>query len=491
MNQVKKLVVMGMLWLVAGMSWAGLPTQPVSYATSGEPMYAAARTIEKALGVRVVLKEINPDLVVTGKYLGVDGTAFMNDFAVRNKFVWAYRNDQITIAPLGVDLNEAPTTMESVPRPKSFSQVLYDPQDKNRFGLMIFQLHNSFADDKNVGGNVVVGAATLFRQLVGMPLNAPNTASRQGDKPAAGATAEKVTPISNSQKAQISILGLLSKNAQNEPPKENTNLFNDASTRAAYPDTRQNAILVRDRVALFEEYKRVVAMIDKPADMVQLDAYIVDIQKERLLEYGVDMSIGGANGLGNGLILGQWSWARLLQNLRAGETSGHTHFVSVPSVVSMNNLEAVFSARENFFIPVAGKEDASLNKVTAETLLRVTPSIANESEMVPFNQRRIRLIVNVQDAKAGVDEVTQKFANSTSENQINTQAVVRSGDTLAIGGHTVTRVKDSSSGFPFLARIPYLGGLFAAKRSESIEYVRMYMVRSVILGEDSMSAKGM
>lgn len=472
---------------------AALPTDSVSYITKGEPLFITIRTLERTLNTKIVIRGADPDKLVTGKYVGLNGRAFMEDFASRNQLAWAFQDNQIFLAPLGTDLGSK--ALSSTPNPSSFSKIILDPKDANKNGLMIFQVQNASVDDRKISSGstaakVVPGVATLFANFIGAPLPA---APVDDKKPAANA-------IPESAKNQNSLLGLFTKSAQTVTGVTGVSGSSEAALndkRGVYADSRLNAILVRDKVVHFEAYKQIIALLDRPADMVQLEAYIVDILKEKSTGLGINLGLTG-NASSQNLILNPLNSREFFSRIRAMETIGQAETLSVPSVVSLNNEQALFSSRQNFFISVAGQSPgaaSTISQVTAETQLLVTPMIANDSPNIAFDERRVKLLVNIQDAQAngtssksvdGRNEVTT--LPSTTENQVTTQAVVRSGDTLVIGGQIVRKKSKASSGLPVAGEIPFFGAFFAQKSDEYHDYVRVYVVRPQILGEDSRSA---
>jgi hypothetical protein len=462
-------------------AWAALPDSSVSYSTTGEPLYVTARTLERTLNTKVVLKDLNPDTMIRGNYLAPSGMSFMADFAKRNQFAWVYQNNQVILAPEGTDLTVKRVVTSKEAAPSSFSKVVFDPKDPNKNGLMIFQVHNASVDDRHlVTGKttkVVRGVAGLFGDFIGAPVK-----TDRGGKPAG---ANSVTPMKNdSIKLQNGIAGLFTKNAPAAAPEEmKEENFVNGTGRGVYADGRLNAVLVRDKVANFEAYKQIIALLDRPTDMVQLEAFIVDVRKAKLEDLGLNLGLGGS--ATRDLILSPWSGRSLLSKIKALESSREAESLSVPSVVSLNNEQALFSSRQNFFLKVEGAYDANVQQVTAETQLLVTPQIANESADVPFDQRRVKLLINVQDAVAD----TQGKYPSTNENQINTQAVVRSGDTLVIGGQIVRKRAKSADGLiGTTQKDGFFARMFSEKTEGEYDYVRIYIVRPLILGEDSQSA---
>jgi hypothetical protein len=288
-------------------------------------------------------------------------------------------------------------------------------------------------------------------------------------------------------------------NAPRGPQRGGTS---SASEPVVVADSRMNALMVRDRASMLEPYKALVKVLDQPTDMVQLDAFVIDIKASRLDEFGLGLSWGGSARMnspnltpggaapaGANLILQAARGAQLLAQIRALETKGESEILTVPSVVTLNNLEASFSARQNFFVKVSGNQDASLTKVTAETLLKVTPLVsqaAGAGGNSNGSDRRIRLLISIQDGS--VDASSSAVVDNlprTLENQISTQAVVRGGDTLVIGGQVVRKRVNRVAGLPIIKDIPFLGALTNSRSDDYEQYVRVYVVRPRILGDDS------
>ena len=470
---------------------AALTNQPVSFSSSGEPLFAAARTIERSLDVKVVLQGLDNDQNIAGKYTGKDGRAFLDDFAAKNNMTWGQVNGQVVLAPKGTNLTESLSPKAKVVATSSFSKVLYDPKSSEKLGLMIFQVHNAWADSKALGSATVPGVAQLFSQYVGIPISKPI----MGNAAAISNAPTRVTREGADQPKQVtgSLASLFTKNVPAAAPEAGAPADAPQNVtfgqRGVYADPRLNAVLVRDKVEFFETYKQIIALLDKPVDMVQMDAMIVDINKEKALQYGINWNWGvaAAGAIGTNVVLGAGHAAnKLLANIAASQTNGDSETFAVPSVVTLNNSEAVFSASQNKYLKVSGSYDASVNKVTAETALRITPLIANESNSVAFDERRVKLLINVADG--GFDDITSDQP-TTTQNQINTQAVVRSGDMLVIGGNVVRKKISKSSGVPVLSTLPGIGALFGQQTESYTEYVRVYIIRTNILGEDSKSAR--
>jgi hypothetical protein len=384
--------------------------------------------------------------------------------------------------------------------------------------MMVFRLNNAYVDDKvlSVGSSQIriAGVATLFRQYTGLGATRTDSQTTSAVAPGTGVSrVARLEPLSGGRNPNDRDPDSSNVNASQRPLDPVSQAL-AANQPAVIADSRMNALIVRDRASLEESYRKLVEVLDQPTDMVQLDAFVIDIKASRMDEFGLGLSWASqgantgttaANGLsqvtrqllpggsavsGPNVILQASRGAQLLANIRALESKGDTEVLTVPSVVTLNNLEATFSARQSFFVKVSGNQDASLTRVTAETLLKVTPLVALTGGQ-SANDRRIRLLISIQDGS--IDASTSAVVDNlprTLENQISTQAVVRGGDTLVIGGQVVRKRVNRNSGIPFFKDIPILGALARSRTDEFEQYVRIYVVRPRLLGEDSSQIAG-
>jgi len=369
--------------------------------------------------------------------------------------------------------------------------------------VMVFRLNNAYVDDKsvNVGSNTVTfpGVGTLFRRFTGFEVG--TVAAAQTLRTSAGnARVPRLDPLAGERRP------LPEAAETREPPAVAPALVaaNAGNGPSIIADPRTNSLIVRDKASMHGPYTELIKILDQPVEMVQLDAYIMDIKASRFSEFGLALSWtdaslnspnfapGGSVPSGANLILQATEGAKLLALVRALETEGESQVLTVPSVVTQNNLEASFSARESFFVRVSGNLDASLTEVTAETLLSVTPLVEQAPEDESGSRganglnRRIKLLINIQDGS--VDATDSSVVDSlprTLENQITTQAVVRGGETLVIGGQVVRKEVSSEAGLPIIRNLPLLGTLTNSRSNKTEEFVRVYVVRPRILIEDA------
>jgi type IV pilus assembly protein PilQ len=96
-------------------------------------------------------------------------------------------------------------------------------------------------------------------------------------------------------------------------------------------------------------------------------------------------------------------------------------------------------------------------QVEAGIELEVTPHITADG--------RVRLALRAENSNP---RTTENNLLNVARQQAETAVLAQDGETIVIGGLTVTRVEETRSGIPFLMDLPLLGGLFRfTSRSES------------------------
>jgi len=266
---------------------------------------------------------------------------------------------------------------------------------------------------------------------------------------------------------------------------------NDPRAPMIVADARLNAVLVRDVAARMPLYEELIRMIDIPTKAIEISAAIVDIGSDNLRNVGVEILGLGKKGNDNmrmgfdadrGLFDGTNTQGQtpsffdssnlargaglnatalisaggfeMLSRLRAVEEVGAAQIVSSPSVLTMENVQAVIRTDEKVYVKVAGNLQVDLFDVTAGVQLRVTPTLVNERGKVDF-----RLVIDITDGSFSDQRVGE--IPTTRESAINTQALVPENKTLLLGGYSVERRNRSSRQVPLLAKVPLIGKIFS------------------------------
>lgn len=277
-------------------------------------------------------------------------------------------------------------------------------------------------------------------------------------------------------------------------------------------DPRVNAVLVTDAEYRMSYYARVIADLDKPVELVEIHAAIVDIDSNFSRELGINYSgagsfggnTSGGGGGGGGAAPGVFpqvgaasdgglSFSTLyshgtdyfLARVNALEEDGQARVLGKPSVLTMDNVQATLENTSTYYIPVQGYESSDLFKIDSGTVLKVTPHIIPSENGGPDG---IKLMVSVQDDR---DDGSRSFSvdsgkglSPIKQTRINTQAVVAEGQSLLIGGYYYETQSDSESGVPGLKNIPLLGGLFSSTGRKHQRMERLILITPRIVRMD-------
>ena len=355
----------------------------------------------------------------------------------------------------------------------------------------VFYLSHAWAADTSfdVGGQSVTisGVATLLGELVNDGKLPASLATRR-----TGTNGRSLQGLRGQGLQAVASPGAESVDTQNQAEMELA--FSETNTGARIvADSRLNAVIIRDTADRMQAYQELIKDLDRPSQMVEIEATIIDVNTDKTRELGIGWqyrrsdvslsSIGGtANGqsgtifpgapvTGPGAILSTVLGAKeqFLARIRALEEKGAARVVSKPHVITLSDVEAVLGATTEFFVRVAGEEEVDLFNVPVGTVLRVTPHIFQES-----GQSKIKLLVNIEDGATSSREVDQIPVIERAN--INTQAVINEGDSLLIGGLVRDSYQEVASGIPLLGSIPFLGRLFKTTATSSNRVERLFMI---------------
>lgn len=256
------------------------------------------------------------------------------------------------------------------------------------------------------------------------------------------------------------------------------------------PDDRMNAVVIRDIKENHEAYAKLIEQLDRPTGLVQIAATIVDIDKNYNFELGppynfqftdkaddlfqVQMGIVPVDQANFITTVARSGVTRFLASMRALEAAGHANIVSQPTVLTINNTEAMLSDQQTFFVRVAGAREVDLFNVSVGVVLKVTPHIIDDPE-----GRKIKLNVKIEDGSMGAERVDDIPVIRRST--INTQAVLQEEESLLIGGLFHEEERQTDRGLPVLGRIKYVGRLFRVTVNERIRLERVVLMTPRII----------
>jgi general secretion pathway protein D len=170
--------------------------------------------------------------------------------------------------------------------------------------------------------------------------------------------------------------------------------------------------------------------------------------------------------------------------LSAGVARGQVTILSRPLVIAANNEEAeVNVGTQRPFIQVqrttdGGVLDQIVQYKDVGTSLRILPTISRDGDVM----LRVTQEVNSATGETGIRD-----APVISTRSIQTQLLVRDGETVVLGGLVDTQRDRASGGIPILSSIPLVGVLFGRRvRRSTDSELFVFLTPRVIYAEGDL-----
>ncbi len=379
-----------------------------------------------------------------------------------SRFYWRSRPEEGIIYISG-----PPRYMELVSETALLLDRKSGERQKSQLTVKVFPLRYAWADDRLFNYRnqdvTIPGVATTLRQIV-QGGGIQTQSSSDGSRSVPGMTPS--TP------------------AGQQPSTSATNVQADSVFINA--DRRLNAVIIHDLESKMSMYESLINTLDKPLAQVEINVSIIDINTDSLEDLGINWRLGKDDGdyirfnpfkTGDDSIptntfstIINITSGKLLAQVNLLSESGNAKVLARPSVLTLDNMEAVLDNSQTFYVRVAGQESAELFPVTYGSVLKVTPRIVDED-----SGRKLHMSVNIQDggqaSGTGVDDIPV-----VKNSSISTQAVIDENESLLVGGYYYEENTQGQSKVPLLGDIPFLGTAFKTRSASTVKNVRLFLI---------------
>ena len=532
---------------------------------SGMSLRGVFDEFSRSHGVRLVMS-IEGDRIVKGRLKADNGVEFLNRLSGSYPFRWFVYNDTLYVVPandntsarlqVGEDaVQDAKSALVGlglfderfgwgelpdegvviVSGPRSYVDLAREvlmPNGKKevRRGrqIMMFRLKYATATDRVINSRgkseTIPGIKTILSNLMFGPHNAEQVTdpSKRFD---AGSTKRSRSPknergerddvqdsADNSSFAPLfSAPASGGKNAIMPNGRDRSSRATDREESRQPPrieaDPTLNAIMIYDDISKKETYASLIAELDVKPQQVEIEALIVDIDRSRLSEMGVEWGVraGAVNSVFNsttgasagsdlplpGATLLISNVARFYARLKAMESNGEARVLATPTVLTLDNVAAVLDLSQSAYVSLIGERVADMSDITAGTKLRVIPRIIRDGA-----ETRVRLEVDIEDGSLNNDNANSgsgsgngnggTIATSVTRSSISTQAIIDAQQTLMIGGYRAESLIRKKQKVPLLGDIPLVGGLFRSENSSNSTRERLFLITPRITGSDGV-----
>jgi type IV pilus assembly protein PilQ len=248
-------------------------------------------------------------------------------------------------------------------------------------------------------------------------------------------------------------------------------------------DARTNTLIIRDLADRLTAADELISRLDRPQPQVEIEARIVQLDRNKARDLGIDWQFGGridpaigtstglafpnrgsvsagtgavdqASPTNIGIVLGSVNGAvDLAVRLRALESEGSVKVLSTPRVTTQNNIPAEITQGAQIPIQVVSNNTVTVSFKDAALTLRVTPQITAASTVI--------MNIFLENATPDYSETSpaQPIPAINTQRAI-TSVLMADGDTTVIGGIFTKLESQSQTRTPFLHRVPLLGWLF-------------------------------
>lgn len=280
-------------------------------------------------------------------------------------------------------------------------------------------------------------------------------------------------------------------------------------------DETTNALVITAQPDVMAELEQVVAKLDIRRAQVLVEAIIVEIADGDGLNLGVQwantngggtqftnttlpigsVAIAAKDYQNNGTTTGLAALAKDFNGMAAGFYKGNwaalvtalatntkSDILSTPSIVTMDNKEASFNVGQE--VPVQSGSQSSttsdqvfntIERKTVGTKLTVTPQINEGDSVLLTIEQEVSSVAS--KAAEGTATLGPTFDTRTIKNAV----LVKSGETVVLGGLMDEKTSETVSKVPLLGDIPVLGYLFRSTNNSTAKRNLMVFIRPTIL----------
>ena len=273
------------------------------------------------------------------------------------------------------------------------------------------------------------------------------------------------------------------------------------------PNPYDNTLLVQGTPQQWESILHLLEQIDVPPRQVLIDAKIYEVDLTGQLQYGVEASLqakdnsnrqltGGFDGLSSsvsnilapagpgatftaGMLVGHSR--ELLAAVNLYEQQSLARSIAAPQLIATDSIPASITVGQEIPTLSATSVSTGLGGSTTSAVSTVGTGVSLNVIARVNSSGVVTLVVN-QDVSA---PTTTSFSDISSPSfnrrNVTTQVTLEDGDTIAIGGIIQSSKSVTTTGIPYLDRIPYIGGLFGNKavsttRTELIIFLTPHVI---------------
>lgn len=257
-------------------------------------------------------------------------------------------------------------------------------------------------------------------------------------------------------------------------------------------DERLSAISVRDDAAAIQAVEQLIAQLDVPEAELMLDVEILQIQRQRLLEFGVQwpsrITLSPLTGASEALTL---AWLRNIRSqfipredlrltLKAGVQSSDVNLLAHSKIRIRHKDKARLHIGDR--VPVISST-SSATGFAADSISYLDVGLKLEAEAQVYGNQEIGLKLLVDMSSLVREVISQSGTQSyqISARNLNTNLRLQHGQTAVLAGLLSREQRHTAAAVPGLGEFPVLSRLFGSGREDAQETEILLLVTPHLL----------
>ena len=249
-------------------------------------------------------------------------------------------------------------------------------------------------------------------------------------------------------------------------------------------DIDSNSIILMGVDSELKKLNSFLDSIDKEKSQVYIEAKIIEVNNELVNKVGISYGILKGNSFGDGIMaistrlnggssaideaISTLGWNIRNLNIKSGialgaslnllKQQGALNVVSEPSILAIDNKESFIYVGEKISVQTSstisdgGTQRSNYQREDVGLTLKVKPQVAN-GEKLTLQINALLEGVKIKSVGAGENPDTLK-------KEINTTAILNSGESVIIGGLIENKNEQINEKVPLLGDIPVVGNIF-------------------------------
>ena len=254
--------------------------------------------------------------------------------------------------------------------------------------------------------------------------------------------------------------------------------------RRVAPHTATNALTIVDTPEKVAAAERIINTIDKSKAEVVVHLELLEVNRSRMEEYGIQLRSLAGEGISTGIFPDQqasldespYSSSNVTVTGLPGavvhllRTDGDTRILANPHLRSVDGQTATAQFGERVPIPITTFTPIAQGGIAQQPVTTFEyQNIGVNIEITPRTHHNSEVSLQLRVQLDNISGTTLQGLPTFGNRYVNTVLRLKDGETSLLAGLILTEERTSMSGLPGLAAVPLLGRLFAANKDEAKE----------------------